>query len=145
MKRLTIMLFALLPFVSCGTDKLEPIAFEKLPSKAQSLINTHFADKTITMVFCEEDLFDKDYEARFEDGSKIEFNKDGDWKSIKMKQTSQVPSTVMPEGINAFVATKHPYTFVVSIEKDRRNYEIELNNGVELIFNNKGEFKHYED
>ena len=58
MKKLILILLAALPFWSCESSNIKPIEFSSLPSKAQSFVKQHFADKTITMVFCDDELFD---------------------------------------------------------------------------------------
>ena len=145
MKKLILILLAALPFWSCESSNIKPIEFSSLPSKAQSFVKQHFADKTITMVFCDDELFDTDYEVRFDDGSSVEFDDKGEWTSVEVKTAGGVPEAVIPQNIRTFVASSHPTCYIVDINKDRREYEVELNNGVDIVFDKNGNFKRYEN
>ena len=43
--------------------------------------------------------------------------------------------TFIPAAIDKFVKAKYPNTFIKKIDKDRRDTEIELSNGLDLKFN----------
>ncbi len=145
MKKLTLMFLAILPLVACQAKKAQPIEFSALPTKAQEFIKTHFPSKTISVVFYDNEVFDKDYEVRFSDGTDIDFDSKGEWKSIEMKGGDSVPETVIPKEIKSYLNSKHPNTFVVDINKEKRKYEVELNNSIDIVFDKNGKFKHYDD
>ncbi|MBQ6725032.1 MAG: PepSY-like domain-containing protein [Bacteroidales bacterium] len=104
-------------------------------------MNKHFSDKEVSTVFYDTD--DKEYEVRFSDGSKIEFDKKGSWEEIEDRDN--VPATVMPQPIRDYLATNHKNTKVRKISADRRGYEVELLGDMELKFNKKGKFLRYDD
>ncbi len=145
MKKLTLMLLAFLPLTACETEDVKPIEYSQLPAKAQEFINAHFSDRTISTVFVDKDLFDTDYEVIFTDGTDIDFDKDGDWTSVDMKNGEAVPTSAIPSGINSYVSSKHSNAYVVDMDQERREYKVELNNQIEIVFDKSGNFKRYDD
>ena len=112
-------------------DNDRVITFQELPAPAQELIKAHFGDKVPMVVTMDMD----DYEVYFESGEKIEFRKNGDWKEIVCK-TSNVPSMLIPDAIKGKVKASYPAAVIVKIERDRRGYDVKLNNGVEIEMDN---------
>lgn len=128
---------ALLAFsapVMAGNDR--PIAVGELPAAAQQFIKAHFAGVEVSYSKVDEELFDKDYKVVFVDGSKVEFAKDGQWKDVESK-SGEVPAGIVPQQIADYVAKHYPGRKVISIDRDRRDYELELDNGLDLKFDLK--------
>ncbi len=145
MKKLAVIVLAAFAFVSCDDNKYEPIELSQMPNKAQDLVGGCFADKTVISVFVDDDLFDKEYEVRFDDGTDVDFNGDGEWTSVETRNGIAVPDCVIPEGVKAYIVANHPNNYVVDIDKDRREYDVQLDNEIELVFDRDGNFKYYED
>jgi hypothetical protein len=145
MKRVFIVLMTAFVFFSCESSNSRVLDFHQLPAKAQSFIKTHFADKEITLVFSDDDFIDRDYEVSFADGTKVDFNKNGEWTSVDMGKNGSVPADIMPANINSYVTARHPNSNVVDIDKDFFEYKVELSNGIEIVFEKDGDFKRYDD
>ncbi|MBR5254983.1 MAG: PepSY-like domain-containing protein [Bacteroidales bacterium] len=145
MKKLALLVLMGLGFVSCESQEKVAVEFNQLPAKAQNFVKTHFSDKTITVIFYDKDLLDKDYEVIFEDTSNVDFNSKGEWTKIEVKVEPGVPTNAIPTSIVNYVNAKHPNTFIISINKDRRDYEVELRNGLDLVFDKNGNFLRYDD
>lgn len=145
MKRLALLAIMALGFISCESQERVAVEFGQLPSKAQNFIKTHFSDKTISIIFHDKDLFDKDYEVIFEDTSNVDFNSKGEWTEIEVKTEPGVPTNAIPTTIANYVSAKHPTTFIITINKDKRDYEVELRNGLDLVFDKNGNFLRYDD
>ncbi len=128
---------------SCQSQDNIVITFDKLPSKAQTFVKSNFPNMTVLQVVKDKDLFDKDYTVYFNEGSKVEFNKKGDWTEIEIK--SGIPTFVLHSSINAFISKNHPNTNVIDITKDKKEYEVKLSNSIEIKFKLSGEFIRYED
>ena len=125
---------------SYGQEK-KAIDFSALPQTAQDFVNQYFSAKEVSTVFYDSD--DREYEVRFSDGSKIEFDKKGSWEEIKDRDN--VPAAVIPQPINDFLAAHHKNAKVLKISHDRKGYEVELLGDIELKFNKKGKFQRYDD
>ena len=81
----------------------------------------------------EVELLGKKYDVIFTNGEKIEFDSKGQWTDIECKQ-SQVPAALVPAAIAAFVKKNYPQAAILKIERDRKTYEVELSNRLELKF-----------
>ena len=71
MKKLALLAIMALAFISCESQERVAVEFNQLPAEAQSFVKTHFSDKTISIIFHDKDLFDKDYEVMFDVSSNI--------------------------------------------------------------------------
>lgn len=137
MKKLIILAIAIFSLSSCLADgKKEVVAVKDIPSAAQQILSSHFADGSVTAVIKETELFKTEYEVMFEGGAKIVFDADGVWKKIDC-QRKAVPEKLVPAEIRNKVKASFPKAFIVEIEKDGKGFDVELNNGLDLKFNKK--------
>lgn len=111
-------------------DNDRVITFDQLPAQAQTLLKTHFANKVPLIVTVDWD----DYTVMYQSGEKVEFDKKGNWKDINCK-ASGVPADLIPEQIKANVEQTFPGATVIKLDRDRRGYDVKLNNGMEIEFN----------
>ena len=130
-----------------GNDR--PIAVGELPATAQQFIKAHFAGVEVSLSKVDEELFDKDYKVVFVNGAKVEFTKNGEWKDVECKY-GEVPAAIVPQQIRDYVAKNYriawygrgkfenyPDRKITAIDRDRRDYEVELDNGLDLKFDLK--------
>lgn len=136
----TAFLFALLCLLAAGaaamTDDDRPIAVSELPQTARQFLNTHFPESKVAWAVVDGSFLGKDYEVGFADGSKIEFDRNGEWKEVEMRGQSAMPASVVPEPIRTYVAENYPGAEIREISRDRRGYEAKLSNRLELEFDN---------
>lgn len=85
-----------------------------------------------------------EYEVVLADGTEIEFDRAGNWKSVEVGKGAEVPAAIVPESIRKYVK-KTQKQKIVGIEKGRSHYEVELANGVDMIFDFSGNFVRYDD
>lgn len=98
-------------------------------------VTQHFPNATVQMVMPDED----DIDVVLNDYTKIEFRLNNEWKKVDCEHSTTftaVPATIVPEQITAYVNTSFPGAIIKKLEKKYRGWEIELNNGLELKFNN---------
>ena len=126
---LVLMAFVMAMFLPAKAESDRVITFDQLPTTAQTLLKKHFADKVPLIVTVDWD----DYKVIYQSGEKVEFDKKGNWKEIDCK-VSVVPKDLIPEQIKASVKTTFPAASIIKIDRDRRGYDIKLNNGMELEF-----------
>jgi hypothetical protein len=134
MKKLVLLfacIFALQLTASANNDK--PIKFEQLPQASQQFIKKHFANKEISIVVVESGIIEKNYDVIFANGDKVEFDGKGEWTNVDCEY-SAVPVAVIPAAIKAYVDKHYPDAKVKQIEKDRREYDVELTNGWDIKF-----------
>lgn len=142
---LTMAIFAAVSLSACNHEDKKVIQFGELPQAAQTFVDTHFADKQVSIVYHDTELADKDYEVIFTDGANIDFSKKGEWTEVEDRDTNGVPTAIMLQGIVDYVSTNFAGQYVVQLGKERSNYEVELNNGVEMVFDKEGLFLRYDD
>lgn len=138
MKKTRFFLMAVLCLMISAIAKADdtPIAPEALPQTAKTFIKTNFSGKKI--IYAEKDW--NSYECRLDDGTKVEFNKKGDWKKVDCKNNTPVPAAIVPKAIQEYVAANFKGNVVTKIEKEHSGYEIELSNNIDLKFNKQGQF-----
>ena len=85
-----------------------------------------------------------DYTVMFQSGEKVEFDKKGNWREFSCKSSS-VPAALIPEQIKAQVKKTFPGATIIKLDRDRRGYDVKLNNGMDLEFNKKFEIVEIDD
>ncbi len=146
MKKILLLTISILLNFSVFADGL-PIQPEELPANAKTFIAEYFSKETILLATFEKEVGDKSYEVKFKNGSEIEFDKDGNWTSIEVKQGS-IPIQIISKtnsAIYKYISTSSTYKQMkikeFSIKDDlRKGYSLELENGIELEFDKKGNF-----
>lgn len=137
MKKFAVLTVALFVFALTGrADNDRPIAVDQLPQKAQQFIKQHFPKSKVALAKEEREFLDLRYEVVFANSVKIEFLKDGEWKEVDCKY-SAVPAAIVPVKIAEYVAKNYEDVQIVKIDRDKREYEVDLSNGLELTFDTK--------
>ena len=130
-----LSLIILSPALMASNDK--PITFAQLPQQSQQFIKKHFADIPIALVKKDGVVFDVSYDVIFTNGSKIEFDRKGNWTDVECKHT-QIPAEIIPEQIRNYVSKNYPDIKINKIEKKSRgSYEVELASDIDLTFDSK--------
>ena len=146
MKRMSFfmaIMASLTTLASCEKND-EFLTLELLPQAAQQCIETHFGDLAISSVVKDYDEFTYSYDVYFTNGNKIEFNRSGEWTDIDCRYT-KVPDSIVPAGILSYVNANYPSNDIDQISVDRRYYEVDLDNGVDLVFTKSGDFVRVDD
>ena len=135
MKKIFIALACVFTLVTNAcADNYQPITQTQLPEKAQTFLSTYFPEAKVSLVRKEIDVIELNYDVIFADGSKVEFDRKGNWTEIDCL-THSLPAGIVPEAINKVITTHYPDTKVIKIERDHREIDVKLNNRVELTFN----------
>ena len=145
MRRLFIMISAIMS-LACSSAFAEDVAItvKQLPTEAQQFLSTNFADVKVLYVTHDKDVTDNDYTVALADGTKIEFDRNGKWKSIENKRNF-VPASLIPQSINTYIQTHYSTLKVVQIDRKALGYEVELNSDIELKFDLNGNFIRIDD
>ena len=133
MKKLIFLFVCVFSIQVALADNDKPINFNQVPQAAQKFVKQHFPKAKIAFVKMETELFDKSYDVVFNNGDKLEFDKKGEWTEVNCKSTV-VPAKVIPALIKKYVETNYPEAKVLSIERDRYDYEVKLSNFWEIKF-----------
>ncbi len=135
LKKLIIVLIGVSCFSACAiTDKDKPITVNQLPAAAQQVIKKNFSNNKVAMVKQEKDVLKTSYDVVFTNGDKIEFDSKGNWTEINCKN-SFVPSALIPVQIKNYVQQNYPDNKIIEIDRDKKEYDVKLSNGIEITFN----------
>ena len=127
---------------ACAKDQV--ITVNQLPAEAKTFIQTYFASDSVSFVMQEREGLTTEYEVRFVSGDKVEFDGKGGLKKVDCGQRA-VPAALLPEAVRTYVSKQFSNAFITEWGKDDRRWKAELNNGLELEFNNKYEFVRIDD
>jgi len=147
MKTTRLFLVAVLLLTSlfrAQADNDKPISFDKLPEASKTFIRKYFNEKDISYAKVEDEIFSKSYDVFFVNGCKVEFDRKGEWESVDCFK-EKIPSGIVPVEIVKYVEKNHPGFTIKKIDRDRRDYEIELNNDIEIKFDLKFNVIGYDD
>lgn len=133
MKKIVLSLMGLVVWAAswAAGDKL--IRFEELPEAARATVNRYFDADQVASVKQEYEWLGSVYEVKFYDGTEIDFLGNGEWKEIDCTPRA-LPAGLVPSGIARLIEKRFPERKVVKIERDRRNWEVELDDGTDLKF-----------
>lgn len=135
----TLAAIAVLLTVAWNVEFERAIPRQKLPVAAQEFLAAHYPDERVALVRWKYEEFEITYQVIFSNGTKAEFRRNGTMKKIKSR-SHPVPEAIVPEAIRGYIAETFPGAFVIEIEHKRRRYEVELNNTVELSFDDRDFF-----
>jgi hypothetical protein len=128
---LIVWLLALVMMVSC-----EDVS---VPVQATAFIDQYFPESSVVLVEIENDEGTREYSVWLNDGTKIEFDVQGNWKRVGRKKTG-VPSMLIPDTIMQYVKTHYPNNVVTKFSKKEYGYKLELSDDMDLRFNKQFQF-----
>ena len=110
-----------------------------------TFVETYFSQTGIKRVKLDGD----EYEVKLNDNTEIEFNLNFEWKSIDCEDSQiygMVPTELVPAQITNYVNANFPGKHIDQIEKKHNgNWEIELNNDIEIEFDSNFNVIHIGD
>ena len=139
MKRMIrVLMIAICCMMSCNmaanAGNGKPISVDALPAKAQTLLNNHFNGQKVMLATIESGVVSRSYDVVLKNGTKLEFDKRGNLTEIDCKQ-GIVPDQLIPQAITNYLKENYEGHSVRKIEINRKEYEVELTNGLDLTFN----------
>lgn len=140
MKKFILLALAAITAIGLKMSADERVAYDQLPQPAQAFISEFFQNDPITVVERDKKPFRTEYEVKFQSGSEADFTGDGAWTDVKAGRGSEVPAGIIPSGISKYVSKNYAGLKIVEIKLDRRGYEIELSNDLDLEFDSNGNF-----
>ena len=113
------------------------ITQEQLTQSITQYIHTNFPGKSLSKISKEKKMGKMEYEIYLDNGTKLEFN-----NSVinEIESTEKLPDAVIPKNILAYTKKNYPQNFITEWKLSYNKHKIELNSGVELEFNKKGQF-----
>ena len=112
-----------------------------IPAPAREVLNKHFSNTKVSYIKIEKDLFQSPtYEVQLVNGWEVCFDSKGNWTEVDC-QRNEVPAVFIPDFIKKEVNAMFPGEKITRMEKDPREYEVELTNDVDMKFDKKGKIK----
>lgn len=138
MKKTTFTLFLTLVMIASGNTIFAQNK-QDIPQKITEYVAKHFPDNPIAK-------FEKDfddgrviYEVGLRDNTNLDFNNKMEVIKIDSNSDSKaLPESVIPKVVQDHVKANYPNNFVVKWEKERRGYDVELNNDIDLKISYNG-------
>ncbi len=134
MKKLGLILVALVLAVATITADDRIISAEKLPQKAKDFIAANFAGKTVQYV--EKDF--NEYEVQLSDRAEITFKGNGEWENVKSYEG--LPASILPAAVGTYLTSNFADAKIVEVEKDWNRIEVKLSTRMEVYFDKDGTF-----
>jgi len=135
MKKLFLLTIVLIcAAVAAHADDKRVIQRSELPAAAQQFLDEYYPEGEVSMVWKERDFASASYEVRLSDGTTVEFDRSGAWTEVDGSRTAPLPEALVPAEIRAAVERHFSGSRIIKLERDRRGYEAELSNGVDLKF-----------
>lgn len=140
-----LFLVVALAFVAISVKAQDKrIQFTDLPKAAQNFVTTYYAANQVSRVKMDKDLLSTSYEVKLKNGVEIEFDGNGNWTEVDAKKKA-VPQQIVNPKILSYVKKSFPNNEIVEISLSGRKIKVELTNGLDLVFNKKGEFVGIDD
>ena len=137
MKKMMFILACVFTIVTnANADNYRPINVSQLPEKAQTFLTTYFPEAKVSLARKEFDVTELSYDVIFTNGSKVEFDRKGEWTEVDCL-TQPLPAGIVPATIEKVIKEQYPDAKATKIERDRREIDVKLSNRVELTFNKK--------
>lgn len=133
---LAVLLLSLTSLFACN-DKITKDT-NVLPELSRRFFSEHFAGIPVSHIQIDKDfLLIDSYDVILTDGTNVEFNRKGEWEEVR-RHGAAIPSAIIPDFIRKYVLQHYPSATIVAISRDRRDYEVDLDNRLELKFDLKG-------
>ena len=122
--------------VAC--DKEQVVQSDHLPANAIGFVAAHYDGRQILQVVKELDNLKTYFHVYLDNGSKLDFSRQGDIK--KIEGVEEIPDTVMPLLILEYVDMLYPNDFIRGWQLEGATQDIKLSTGLKLEFDKNGNF-----
>lgn len=139
MKKLIVIVLAMMALATTATAQIKQISSTKLPAAARTTIKKTWNNAPIVDAWQNKEGRRVEYKASIEDGSIVKFNAAGQW--IEVKSYGGVPTTLFPAALNKFVSDYYEGQLIVWGIRTNTKYQVQLTDGSKLEFNKNGKFQ----
>lgn len=134
-----VIAVGILLFGAWMIDYDRPVSPDQIPAAAKEFLATHYPDSRPALVKKEFEHLRVTYKVILTDATKLEFHGDGRWKVLESKH-GIIPAEIVPQPIRDYITENFPGCSVSELKHGRRSYKVELNNGIDLTFDNRDFF-----
>ncbi len=156
MKTRKIVLLAalfMMPLSLIGCDREVALTGNDVPNEIKAYVEKHFSDCDILQIMKDYDGAELTYDVILKSKQTsglitLEFNRKKQIIGID-SETTCLPESVIPAPIRAYVSANYPNTCINDWSFDRdglnKHQEVELANGINIVFDKNGNFVRYDD
>lgn len=138
MKRLFFLCaFIVLTAFNVFSDNEKPVPYAELPQPIKQFVDEHFHQ--IPFLGATYDETDQEYEVKLELGTKLEFNKKGEWTSVWCPKHNVCHQLLPEKIIQDFIDRAHRET-IIEVKKGKKEYELKTLSGKEYHYTLNGKF-----
>lgn len=139
MKKISLILVAISLFVfSNANAQKKYLAVSETPGQIISYINAHFPKSENISVKKDKEVLKTEYKVKLNTMVELEF--DGNFSIKKIESKSALPQSVVPEKIVAYIHKNYPNNKILEWKKEKKGQKIELDNGIDVVFDLNGKF-----
>lgn len=139
MKKILLLAFVGAMSLSLYAGTKLPVVLTAIPQALQDTIAAHFTQDQILAVTYEKTLPKHfEYEFRLGDGTKLKYNEKA--KLLKIENENGIDLSFVPKGIKDYVYQTFPNATIVEYKNGIARQDVELNIGIDLIFDKGGRF-----
>ena len=117
---------------------------QAVPEAINTFIKQYFPNATIVGVEPDNDHGGMEYDIYLSDGTEVDFDANNQWETIECRAKG-VPTAFIPQAIANYIKSNYQNMVIAKIHKEHFGYEIELTNGLELNFDQSGQFMGMDD
>lgn len=146
MRKFFIALVAAFAVLGASAVEIDdtPIDTKALPAAAHKFLKHAFPGCEVSFASKDVDFMETEYKVVLASGYVIEFDSKGAWKDIDGKGKA-LPEAVIPTAISQTIQKRFPGRVVTDLSLDRGNYEVKLDNGLEVEMNGAGKILEIDD
>ncbi len=146
LKLIFIAIMAFIATATCSARDEYSTDVNVLPAAAKTLISKHFQNLGVNQIKIDRHSFGgDDYEVALSDGTEIDFDSKGNLEEVDCGRSGKVPGALILKSVRDYVVKNYPKQNIIKYEVKRKGYEVELNNGLDLVFDKQGKFRHIDD
>lgn len=147
--KLKIIFIAIMAFIAtatCSAREEYSTDVNVLPAAAKTLVLKHFPNLSVNQIKIDRHSFGgDDYEVALSDGTEIDFDSKGNLEEVDCGRSGKVPDAIIIKSVRDYVVKNYPKQNIIKYEVKRKGYEVELANGLDLVFDKQGKFRHVDD
>lgn len=136
MKKLFLILTTVILLTGCEKETI--IQGNQVPQKIKTYLETHFIQYPVLQVLEDRDGFTLTYDVTLQQGYFLEFNRKMEIEEVT--GIEPIPNSVVPSNILTYVQTQFSEQFILSWDLSDRIQEVTLDNGIQLEFDQEGNF-----
>ena len=129
-------------FVNCETEDI--VTDGDLPQSAQQFLTAHFPEETIAQVVKDKEWNSTQYEVILSNAANLDFNKQGNCTSMESHDIP-LPNSAIPAPILEYLEKEYSNAAIVEWDLDEKGQVVELDNGLEFLFDQEGNFLRFDD